>query len=132
MKRLGLAVAAILLSASVGFAQSDYSKFGKEPFAVSFDKLNKYLELESYQMKEVSNINDFFIEKQSESLRAGAKRKDAKMHEAIYGNLKLMKQALTQKQYRKYLTLINVTNNNNNLLNNLTASPDLYLAGVIK
>lgn len=38
------------------------------------------------------------------------------MHQAVYGNLKLMKQVLTPDQYRKYVTLLNVTNNNNRAL----------------
>ena len=54
---------------------------------------------------------------QGESLRASEKMRDKKMRQAVYGNLKLMKKVLTPDQYRKYVTLLNVTNNNNRALN---------------
>jgi len=34
------------------------------------------------------------------------------MEQAIYGNLKLMKETLTEDQYRSYLGLLNLTYNN--------------------
>ena len=43
--------------------------------------------------------------------------RDKKMRQAVYGNLKLMKKVLTPEQYRKYVVLLNVTNNNNRTLN---------------
>lgn len=42
-------------------------------------------------------------------------------------NLKLMKEALTADQYRKYVILLNVTNNNNRLTGAVTFT-DIYLA----
>ena len=45
------------------------------------------------------------------------KMRDKKMRQAVYGNLKLMKKVLTPEQYRKYVVLLNVTNNNNRTLN---------------
>ena len=39
----------------------------------------------------------------------------------------MMKKALTAEQYRKYVTLINVTNNNNRMLAE-DSMPDVYLA----
>ena len=42
--------------------------------------------------------------------------RDKKMRQAVYGNLKLMKKVLTPEQYRKYVILLNVTNNNNRTL----------------
>ena len=127
MKRLGLAVAAVLLSASVGFAQSSEVKFSKEPFAVNAQRLNSYLQLTPGQYDEVANINAYFIEKQNESIRSSSKLRAKKMHQAVYSNLKLMKKALTPEQYRKYVVLLNVTNNNNRLLG-INAIPASYLA----
>ena len=49
------------------------------------------------------------------------------MYDAVYGNLKLMKKALTADQYRKYVTLLNITNNNNRILGHEMMS-DVYLA----
>ena len=75
---------------------------------------------------EVAEINAYFIEKQEESAKACANKQDQKRYEAVYGNLKLMKKALSPEQYRKYVTLLNITNNNNRSLEQ--ALPDVYLA----
>lgn len=125
MKRLAMAVSAFFLSATIGLAQQP--GMSKEPFAVDFYKLSTYLQLTPFQLDEVENINEFFITKQSESLRAQAKLQDKKMREAVYGNLKLMKKALTPEQYRKYVILLNVTYNNNRLMG-INSLPDVYLA----
>ena len=112
MRRLGMAVAAVLLCATMGFARENRNNVSKEPFAINFEKLSNYLQLSSYQANEVANINEYFLDMQGESLRASEK-----MREAVYGNLKLMKKVLTPEQYRKYVVLLNVTNNNNRTLN---------------
>ena len=109
MKRLGMAVAAILLCATVGFARENRNNVSKEPFAINFEKLSYYLQL-------TPNINEYFLDMQRESLRSSESKQQKKMHQAVYGNLKLMKKVLTPDQYRKYVTLLNVTNNNNRAL----------------
>ena len=115
MRRLGMAVAAVLLCATMGFARENRNNVSKEPF--NFEKLSNYLQLSSYQANEVENINEYFLDIQGESLRASEKMRDKKMRQAVYGNLKLMKKVLTPEQYRKYVVLLNVTNNNNRALN---------------
>lgn len=125
MKRMVMAVAALVLSVTMGFAQG--SDLSKEPFLVNMTQLTSYLELHPSQMNEVSLINAYFIEKQNESLRAGDKLRDKKMRQAVFGNLKLMKKALSSDQYRKYVALINVTNNNNRVMHEVSF-PDIYLA----
>lgn len=121
MRRLGMAVAAVLLCATMGFARENRNNVSKEPFAINFEKLSNYLQLSSYQANEVANINEYFLDMQGESLRASLraseKMRDKKMRQAVYGNLKLMKKVLTPEQYRKYVVLLNVTNNNNRTLN---------------
>lgn len=112
-----MAVAAVLLCVTMGFARENRNNVNKEPFAINFEKLSNYLQLSSYQANEVANINEYFMDMQEESLRSGSKMRDKKMHQAIYGNLKLMKKVLTPEQYRKYVILLNVTNNNNRTLN---------------
>ena len=37
------------------------------------------------------------------------KNKETKLHNAVYGNLKLMKRTLTDEQYAKYTALLNIT-----------------------
>lgn len=125
MKRLVMAVAALVLSVTTSLAQE--SNLSKEPFSANISQLANYLELRPSQMNEVSVINEYFIEKQNESLRAGDKLRDKKMRQAVFGNLKLMKKALSSGQYRKYVALINVTNNNNRVLHEVSF-PDIYLA----
>ena len=116
MRRLGMAVAAVLLFATMGFARENRNSMSKEPFAINFGKLSSYLQLSAYQANEVADINAFFMEKQAESMRSAEVNRDKKMRQAVYGNLKLMKKVLTPEQYRKYVTLLNVTNNNNRAL----------------
>lgn len=123
MKRLGLSVAVLLMSATLAFAGNKE----KAPFTVSMYQLSSYLQLTSAQVDEVENINEYFQQMQRASLRADEYQKEAKMQKAIYSNLKLMKRVLDADQYRKYVALLNVTNNNNRL-RAIEAAPDSYLA----
>ena len=116
MKRLVMAMSALLVSVTMSFAQE--SSLHKEPFVVNVGQLVSYL---------VGMINDYFREKQSEGLRGSHKMRDKRMRQAVFGNLKLMKKALSTDQYRKYVALINVTNNNNRMTSGLSF-PDVYLA----
>jgi hypothetical protein len=125
MKRLVTIVAALAISVTMSFAQN--AKTGNEPFKADFSKLSSYLELEPYQMTEVYKINEFFIQKQSESFVKNPLVQDVKMRDAVYGNLKLMKDVLNPEQYRKYVTVINVTNNNNKVIH-VVGDSDIYLA----
>lgn len=125
MKRLVMAMSALLVSVTMSFAQE--SSLHKEPFVVNVSQLVSYLELRPSQINEVAMINDYFREKQSEGLRGSHKIRDKRMRQAVFGNLKLMKKALSTDQYRKYVALINVTNNNNRMMSGLSF-PDVYLA----
>ena len=125
MKRFGMAVAALLRCATMSFAQKP--SLSREPFVVSTEKLANYLQLTPSQLDEVANINEYFIEMQNASVKASAKLQDKKMYQAVYGNLKLMKKALSPDQYRKYVTLLNITNNNNRTLG-VNTFPEVYLA----
>lgn len=125
MKRLVMAMSALLVSVTMSFAQE--SSLHKEPFVVNVGQLVSYQELRPSQINEVAMINDYFREKQSEGLRGSHKMRDKRMRQAVFGNLKLMKKALSTDQYRKYVALINVTNNNNRMTSGLSF-PDVYLA----
>lgn len=129
MRKLIMAVAVLGMSATMGFAKAQcVNEYGnKEPFAVEFSRLSSYLGLAPYQMEEVFNINDYFVQEQRKSLSKDLKRQDERLQKAVYGNLKLMKEALTADQYRKYVILLNVTNNNNRLTGAMTFT-DIYLA----
>ena len=129
MRKLIMAVAVLGVSATMNFAKAQcVNEYGnKEPFAVEFSRLSSYLGLAPYQMEEVLNINDYFVQEQRKSLSKDLKRQDERLQKAVYGNLKLMKEALTADQYRKYVILLNVTNNNNRLTGAVTFT-DIYLA----
>ena len=129
MRKLIMAVAVLGMSATMNFAKAQcVNEYGnKEPFAVEFSRLSSYLGLAPYQMEEVLNINDYFVQEQRKSLSKDLKRQDERLQKAMYGNLKLMKEALTADQYRKYVILLNVTNNNNRLTGAVTFT-DIYLA----
>ena len=129
MRKLIMAVAVLGMSATMNFAKAQcVNEYGnKEPFAVEFSRLSSYLGLAPYQMEEVLNINDYFVQEQRKSLSKDLKRQDERLQKAVYGNLKLMKAALTADQYRKYVILLNVTNNNNRLTGAVTFT-EIYLA----
>ena len=129
MRKLIMAVAVLGMSATMNFAKAQcVNEYGnKEPFAVEFSRLSSYLGLAPYQMEEVLNINDYFVQEQRKSLSKDLKRQYQRLQKAVYGNLKLMKEALTADQYRKYVILLNVTNNNNRLTGAVTFT-DIYLA----
>ena len=129
MRKLFMAVAILGISATVSFAKAQCvnENGNKEPFAVEFGKLSSYLDLTPSQMDEVYDINEYFKGQQKESLSRDTKRQEERLQKAGYGNLKLMKSALSDNQYRKYVTLLNVTNNNNRLTGAVTFT-DIYLA----
>ena len=124
-----MAVAILGISATVSFAKAQCvnENGNKEPFAVEFGKLSSYLDLTPSQMDEVYDINEYLKGQQKESLSRDTKRQEERLQKAVYGNLKLMKSALSDNQYRKYVTLLNVTNNNNRLTGAVTFT-DIYLA----
>ena len=124
-----MAVAILGISATVSFAKAQCvnENGNKEPFAVEFGKLSSFIDLTPSQMDEVYDINEYFKGQQKESLSRDTKRQEERLQKAVYGNLKLMKSALSDNQYRKYVTLLNVTNNNNRLTGAVTFT-DIYLA----
>lgn len=115
MKRLGLTlVAAICLAAST-FAAGNQPTTAKWENNINVKGLSRYLNLSSNQVEEVANICDFFTVQMNRA-NSAKKNKDAKLHNAVYGNLKLMKKTLTEEQYAKYIRLINVTLNNKGIV----------------
>lgn len=119
-----MVVAALLVSATMSLVQAQCA--GKVPFKVNMNQLSSYLDLAPYQEASVAGINARFIEKQKKSIDAGYCSSEAEMEKVVSDNLKLMKQVLAEGQYRKYVTLVNVTNNNNRLLRGV-ALTDVYM-----
>lgn len=108
MKRLVLTlVAAASLTATV-FAAGNQPTTAKWEGNINISKLSNYLKLSSDQVTEVANISEYFTE-QMERATNSKKDQSKLLHNAVYGNLKLMKQTLSPEQYSKYTQLLNVT-----------------------
>ena len=124
MKKLMMAVCVVLMGMQSVKAQGLYELTGKAPFTIRFGQLSRYLDLQPSQQESVYRISEAFMADQQEALSRSA-RKEELMTRALLANLKQMKEALNEVQYRNYVTLLNVTSNNQVLSSNLT---DGYLA----
>lgn len=108
MKKLGLTLVAAFCLVTITFAAGNQPTPAKWEGNINVSKLGQYLNLSSAQSEEVANICSYFGEQMGRATSA-KKNKEAKLHNAVYGNLKLMKQTLTNEQYSKYTALMNVT-----------------------
>ena len=124
MKKLMMAVCVVLMGMQSVKAQGLYELTGKAPFTIRFGQLSRYLDLQPSQQESVYRISEAFMADQQEALSRSARREEL-MTRALHANLKQMKEALNEEQYRNYVTLLNVTSNNQVLSSNLT---DGYLA----
>lgn len=124
MKKLMMAVCVVLMGMQSVKAQGLYELTGKAPFTIRFGQLSRYLDLQPSQQESVYRISEAFMADQQEALSRSA-RKEELMTRALHANLKQMKEALNEAQYRNYVTLLNVTSNNQVLSSNLM---DGYLA----
>ena len=119
-----MAVCVMLMGMQSVKAQGLYELTGKAPFTIRFGQLSRYLDLQPSQQESVYRISEAFMADQQEALSRSA-RKEELMTRALLANLKQMKEALNEAQYRNYVTLLNVTSNNQVLSSNLM---DGYLA----
>ena len=119
-----MAVCVMLMGMQSMKAQGLYELTGKAPFTIRFGQLSRYLDLQPSQQESVYRISEAFMADQQEALSRSA-RKEELMTRALHANLKQMKEALSEAQYRNYVTLLNVTSNNQVLSSNLM---DGYLA----
>ena len=124
MKKLMMAVCVVLMGMQSMKAQGVYELTGKAPFTIRFGQLSRYLDLQPSQQESVYRISEAFMADQQEALSRSA-RKEELMTRALHANLKQMKEALNEEQYRNYVTLLNVTSNKQVLSSNLM---DGYLA----
>ena len=118
MKKLMMAVCVVLMGMQSVKAQGLYELTGKAPFTIRFGQLSRYLDLQPSQQESVYRISEAFMADQQEALSRSA-RKEELMTRALHANLKQMKEALNEAQYRNYVTLLNVTSNNQVLSSNL-------------
>ena len=110
MKKLVLVSAVMLLFSATSFAKGgEESAVVNYSFDIKVSKLSNYLQLPPAQAGEVSDICDYFTERMKEASYSSKKSKKEKVDNAVYSNLKLMKKALTDEQYKKYVKVLNVT-----------------------
>ena len=90
------------------FAAGNQPTTAKWEGNINVNKLGKYLNLSANQKEEVTNICEYFNEQMA---RATNSKKDQEklLRNAVYGNLKLMKKTLSEKQYSDYAKVLNVT-----------------------
>lgn len=108
MKRLGLTLVAAVCLTATTFAAGNQPTTAKWEGNINVGKLSKYLKLSARQHEEVATICEYFTVQMERATNA-KKDQDVKLRNAIYGNLKLMKRTLTDKQYADYAKLLNVT-----------------------
>lgn len=108
MKRLVLSLVAAICLSVTGFAAGKQPTTAKWEGNINITKLSNYLKLSSDQTEKVANISDYFTEQMEKATRS-KKNQEQLLHNAVYGNLKLMKQTLSSEQYAKYTQLMNVT-----------------------
>lgn len=111
MKKIGLILVGVVCFSLTGLAGNKQPATAKWAGNINVEKLSEYLKLNNCQSSEVSNICDFFSEQMNHATTARFDQ-SKKLRQAIYGNLKLMKQTLSKEQYAKYLTIMNITLSN--------------------
>lgn len=110
MKRLGVTFVAALCLASASFASGNQPvvETAKWEGTINVSKLSKYLNLDGKQHEEVANICEYFMREMSRASNS-KKNRQQMMRNAVYGNLKLMKKTLDEKQYANYTKVLNAT-----------------------
>lgn len=105
----GLTFIAVLAFSATVFANGNQTTT-PEKWNGSINKaqLGKYLKLSSQQSEEVADICDYFEAEMRIANRA-KEGNNEKIRKAVYGNLKLMKNTLNEKQYSDYLKLMGMT-----------------------
>ena len=109
MKRFGLTLMAALCLSATAFAAGNQPTTEKWEGYINVSKLSKYLQLSSDQMEEVANICNYFNAQMTEANRLKDERQTKMLHNAIHGNLQLMKKTLTAKQYARYAKVLDIT-----------------------
>lgn len=122
MKRIIIMAAVALSMGTTAFADNNVSA---KNWGINFNvsKLGKYLELTSSQYNDVENITTYFSDKMYSAYLSKEEKQSKRLREAVYGNFKLMKETLSDEQYKKYVYLINVTLRNKGLDSLIEAQP---------
>jgi len=111
MKKILMVILGVVVTATSAFAldTTKYSVFSKLSNENTFYGLVRYLDVDNSQAEKLEVVFSMTEEKMESAL----KKNDEKAAEkAMFFNLGNVKSVLSDAQYKKYLTLINVTVNN--------------------
>jgi hypothetical protein len=126
MKRIILAIVTLFASATISMASTNNVKSISDPSQNNrTEQLSRALNLSPSQVEEVSIYNESLQNSLNETLLGETEAQPQMVKSAINNNLRLMKSTLDKEQYRKYVTLVNVTVNNNQRLADLSWQ-DIY------
>lgn len=118
MKRLFLTVVAVL-SMTMTFAENEklnsVDNANAYNMSVNYSKLADCLELSGDQVELVQDIHTSFCADMMNAAYANADERESMVKNAIAKDLNFMRHVLNSDQYRKYLTLLNLTFNNRGL-----------------
>ena len=111
MKKILMVILGVVVTATSAFAldTTKYGVFSKLSNENTFYGVVRYLDVDSSQAEKLEVVFSMTEEKMESAL----KKNDEKAAEkAMFFNLGNVKSVLSDAQYKKYLTLINVTVNN--------------------
>ena len=112
MKKILMVILGVVVTATSAFAldTTKYSVFSKLSNENTFYGLVRYLDVDNSQAEKLEVVFSMTEEKMESALK---KNNEAAAEKAMYFNLGNVKSVLSDAQYKKYLTLINATVNNN-------------------
>lgn len=118
MKKIVLTVVA-MLSMTMAFAENEEVKNVNNVEAydmtVNMRKLGEALSLTADQMEAVQDIHHTFNAEMQFAAQLNKDERDAMVKQAVKKDVKYMHYILNDKQYRRYLLLLNTTLNNRGL-----------------
>ncbi len=108
-----------LFSMTVTFAENEnvanVNNVEAYDMSVNMRKLSVTLGLTTDQIEAVESIHQTFNAEMQFAAMSSAEERKAKVNEAVEKDVKWMRYVLNDKQYRKYLLLLNTTLNNRGL-----------------
>jgi hypothetical protein len=115
MKKMILTVVA-LMSMTMTFAENEkaanLNTTESYNMTVNMNKLSQALGLSNDQVQAVSEIHKSFSAEMMFAAQYGKEEREQRVDNAIKRDLAYMNYILNQEQYRKYLTLLNITLHN--------------------
>jgi len=112
MKKILLTVVA-LMSMTMTFAENEsaanLNKVESYDMTINMSKLSQALGLSTDQIQAVSEIHKSFSAEMMYVAQYANEERNQKLDKAINRDLAYMKYILSEEQYRKYLTLLNLT-----------------------